>query len=155
MPYKQFVEKYLAKGLIKKQKTDLAAVEQFLKRAQKDLKTAKANLVIDESIAFTVAYLAMLHAGRAFMFMKGWRPDDGAQHKTVVEFVGIFLLENEEKILAGHFERMRRKRNVFTYDVGISISLSETEGAIHSAAKFVRWVCEAVKKEHPQREFSF
>jgi len=53
--------------LLRKQKADIRAVEKLILRAHKDLKTAKANLDIDEGIAYRVAYLAMLHAARAFI----------------------------------------------------------------------------------------
>jgi uncharacterized protein (UPF0332 family) len=83
MSYDKFVSEYLSKGLIQKQKSSITDVERLLIRSIKDLKTARANLKIDEGIAYTVAYLAMLRAGRAFMLLKGFRPSDGYQHKTV------------------------------------------------------------------------
>ena len=43
MSYEKFVEEYLAKGLLKKQKSSLTAVEKLILRSEKDLKTAKAN----------------------------------------------------------------------------------------------------------------
>ena len=70
MTYKKFEEEFLAKGLIKRQRPDLETAEKLILRSYKDLKTAKANLIIDEGIAYTVAYLAMLHSGRAFMLLK-------------------------------------------------------------------------------------
>lgn len=63
------IEDYLANGLIKKQKPDLKSAEKLIFRAHKDLKTAKANLSIDEGIAYSVAYLAMLRSARAFMLL--------------------------------------------------------------------------------------
>lgn len=77
MTYKKFTEDYLAKGLIKKQRADLKSTEKLIIRAQKDLQTAKANLIIDEGVAYTVAYLAMLRSARAFMLLKGFRPSGG------------------------------------------------------------------------------
>jgi uncharacterized protein (UPF0332 family) len=94
MSYDNFVSEYLSKGLIQKQKSSMAAVEKLLIRSIKDLKTARANLEIDEGIAYTVAYLAMLRAGRAFMLLRGVRPSDGYQHKTVVEFVARRLAKS-------------------------------------------------------------
>ena len=87
MTYDKFIIEYLAQGLIKKQKSSIVGAEKILARSLKDLKTAKANLKIDEGIAYTVAYLAMLRAGRAFMLLRGFRPSDGYQHKTTVEFI--------------------------------------------------------------------
>ncbi|MFA5075537.1 MAG: hypothetical protein WC436_05550 [Candidatus Babeliales bacterium] len=56
MSFDKFVEEYISKGLLQKQKSDSSAVEKLVIRSMKDLKTAKANLLIDEGIAYTVAY---------------------------------------------------------------------------------------------------
>ncbi len=154
MTYEKFLEEFLAKGLLRRQKSDLRAVEKLLLRAYKDLKTAKANLDIDEGIAYTVAYLAMLHAGRAFILLKGFRPADGYQHKTVVEFMSHFL-GKEFKLIVEQFDRMRRKRNIFTYEIDISISKSEAISALKTAEKFVDLVKEIIQKASPQTELKF
>ncbi len=152
MTYEKFLEESLSKGLLRTQKPDLGAVEKLISRAYKDLKTAKANLDIDEGIAYTVAYLAMLHAARAFILLKGFRPADGFQHKTVVEFV-FYFLGNEFRTMTDQFDRMRRKRNIFTYEVDISISKSEAMNALSMATKFVDLIKGIVRKENPQMEF--
>src|SRR4030042_2670733 len=136
MPSKDFINEYLAQGLLKKQETNSAAITKLLVRAGKDLEAAKANLTIDAGIAYMVAYLAMLRAARAFMLLKGFRPSDGQQHKTVVEFVAHYL-GNELQSLIDHFDRLRRKRNIFTYEIDISISLTEAQNALDTAVKFV------------------
>jgi uncharacterized protein (UPF0332 family) len=154
MTYEKFLEEFLSKGLLKRQKTDSRAVEKLLLRAYKDLKAAKANLEIDEGIAYTVAYLAMLHAARALILSKGFRPADGYQHKTVVEFTSFFL-GNEFKLITEQFDRMRRKRNIFTYEIDISISKSEAIHALSTANRFVDLMKETIQKENPQTEFKF
>ncbi|HHT9105412.1 MAG TPA: HEPN domain-containing protein [Candidatus Wujingus californicus] len=154
MTYKAFIEDSLAKDLIKKQKPDLKSTEKLILRAQKDLETAKANLSIDEGIAYAVSYLAMMRSARAFMLLKGFRPSDGYQHKTVVEFM-FHSLGKEFKEIAEHFDRMRRKRNIFTYEIDISISKTEADNAFDTAVKFVNLIKEIIKKENPQIEFKF
>jgi uncharacterized protein (UPF0332 family) len=154
MRYEKFLEEYLTKGLLKEQKTSFGAVEKLILRSEKDLKTAKANLKIDEGIAYTVAYLAMLRAGRAFMLFKGFRPVDGYQHKTVVEFMAQCLGE-EYKSIAERFDRMRRKRNTFTYEIDVSISYTEAESAFATATKFVNLIKAIIKEENPQVHFKF
>jgi uncharacterized protein (UPF0332 family) len=146
------LEGFLSKGLLRRQESDLRAVQRLILRAYKDLKTAKANLEIDEGIAYTVAYLAMLRAARAFILLKGFRPADGYQHKTVVEFVSFFL-GKEFRVITEQFDRMRRKRNIFTYEIDISISKSEATDALNSATRFVDLIKEIVQKENPQMEF--
>jgi uncharacterized protein (UPF0332 family) len=154
MNYDEFISEYLAGGLIKKQKTVLKDVANILRRARIDLKTAKVNLKIDEGTAFSVAYLAMLRAGRALMLLKGFRPDDGSQHKTVVEFASYYL-GDKFKAIVTHFDRMRRKRNIFMYDIDISISGSEANTALETAEEFVNLIEKKIKKEQPQIEMGF
>ena len=154
MNYEKFLEESLSKGLLRKQKADLRAVEKLILRAHKDLKTAKANLDIDEGIAYTVAYLAMLHAARAFILLKGFRPADGYQHKTVVEFMSHFL-GREFKVIVEQFDRMRRKRNIFTYEIDISISKSEASNALEKAKRFVDFIKGIIQKENSQMGFKF
>ena len=154
MTYEKFLEESLSKGLLRKQKAEVRAVEKLILRAHKDLKTAKANLDIDEGIAYTVAYLGMLHAARAFILLKGFRPADGYQHKTVVEFMSHFL-GREFKVIVEQFDRMRRKRNIFTYEIDISISKSEASNALDKAKRFVDLIKGIIQKENPQMDFKF
>ena len=71
--HERFIEEYLNKGLLKRQKSNYRIPETLILRALKDLKTSKADLDIDEGTAYAIAYLAMLRAGRAFML----RPANG------------------------------------------------------------------------------
>jgi uncharacterized protein (UPF0332 family) len=149
MTYEDFVKENLGKGLLKTQKADAKAIEQSMARAYKDLRTARAILGIDEGIAYTTAYMAMLRAGRALMLAKGLRPADGYQHKTVVEFVA-HALGSSVRNLADRFDKMRRKRNVFSYDVDVSISPTEARNAIVTAEKFVTVIINLLDKESSQ-----
>jgi uncharacterized protein (UPF0332 family) len=151
MTYEDFVKESLGKGLLKAQKTDVKAIEQLMARARKDLRAARAILEIDEGIAYTTAYMAMLRAGRALMLAKGLRPTDGYQHKTVVEFVA-HVLGGSVRNLADRFDKMRRKRNVFSYDVDVSISPTEAQNAIVTAEKFVGSMVELIGSENPQEK---
>ena len=154
MTYENFLKEYLNKGLLKRQKSDFRTMEKLIQRAYKELKVAQVNLTIDEGVAFTVAYTAMLHAGRALMFLKGFRPADGFQHKTVVEFAG-YILGMKYKKLTQHFDKMRKKRNIFTYELSISISPTEVKNALNSATKFVEAIRSLIEKENPQLKFKF
>ncbi len=152
MTYEEFIEEYLDKGLLRRQESTYQAVEKLILRAHKDLRASKANLSIDEGIAYTIAYLAMLRAGRALMLLKGFRPSDGYQHKTVVEFV-TYLIGKEFRTIVEHFDKMRKKRNVFTYEIDISISRTEANNALHTAEKFVDLIKGIIGRENPQIEF--
>lgn len=154
MSFEKFLADYLGRGLLKKQKADFSTVTKLVNRAYKDVKTAKANLTIDEGVAFSVAYMAMTHAARALMLAKGYRPADGAQHKTAIEFVSN-LLGTRCHDLAEEFDRMRRKRNIFTYEVGAPISSTEAENAITSAVGLVELIRKIIQKNNPQQEFEW
>lgn len=154
MTYDKFISESLSAGLIQEQQSSVSAAEKILKRSTKDLLASKANLKIDEGIAYTVAYLAMLRAARAFMLLKGFRTVNGYQHKTVVQFVGVALGKEYAGIIE-RFDRMRRKRNIFTYEIETTISQTEASEALRTAEEFVRLIIEIVKKEHPQGNFKF
>ena len=154
MTFEQFIKEYSEKGLIKPQKTNIKTIENLISRSFKELKIAEANIKIDEGTAFTVAYTAMLHAGRSLMFLKGFRPSDGYQHKTVVDFVSLILGEKYE-VLVQRFDKMRRKRNLFTYEVSINISEMEVKNALKSASQFVKTIKDLIEKEKPQYKFKF
>ena len=88
------------------------------------------------------------------MLLKGFRPADGYQHKTVVEFMSHFL-GKEFEIIVARFDEMRKKRNIFTYGVDISISKTEANNALNTAGKFVDLIKETIKKDSPQVQFKF
>jgi len=48
---------------------------------------------------------------------------------------------------------MRRKRNRFTYDPSISVSIWEASNALKTAGEFVKKISDFIKKENPQLEF--
>ena len=83
------LKRFEAQGFIEKANFSVGQITSNLNRAKRDLHTAKANLKIDEEWAYTIAYHAMLRAGRAFMFVSGYRPRGKDQHKTVVEFCSL------------------------------------------------------------------
>lgn len=154
MDYRDTVKIMLNRGLIKKQKVDYSHIKALLLRAQKDIITAKANLKIDEEVTYNYAYLAMLRCGRSIVFMKECRSVDGQQHKTIIELSGEILGE-EFKSIVKKFDRMRRKRNQFTYDPFLPVSKIEAENALKTAEEFVKIVLKLIQKENPQLRFNF
>lgn len=147
-----FIKEYKQKGLIREEKIGFDQVIKHIDRARKDLKVAEANLDIDVEAAYSYAYLAMLRMGRALMFSRGFRPVDGEQHKTVVSFcedaLGPEFLE-----ITRHFDRMRKKRNRFTYDEpDLLVSEIETKAAFASAKEFVGKVLKFIQEKNPQQK---
>ena len=154
MTFNDFIEKYKKQNLIKEQKSDFQGIETIITRAYDEIRIARANMSIDEGTAFTIAYTSMLHAGRALMLVKGYRPNNGYQHKTVVDFAAM-VLGDEFKTLTQHFEKMRRKRNLFIYELSISISETEVDNALKSATTFISAIKQIIEKGNPQFKFKF
>jgi uncharacterized protein (UPF0332 family) len=154
MSFEAFVKKSLRQGLIKEQEKSFKGMEKMIKRAYEEIDAAKKNMEVDQGVAFTVAYTAMLHTGRALMLFKGYRPSDGYQHKTVVDFAAN-LLGEKYKTLTQRFDSMRRKRNIFTYELSISFSETEVKDALESAESFIKTVRDTIEAEDPQHRFKF
>ncbi len=148
---KNFINEYKQKGLIREEKIGFDQVIQHINRARKDLKVAEANLKIDTEAAYNYAYLAMLRVGRALMFSCGFRPTDGEQHKTVVSFCD-FVLGKKFLEIVRRFDRMRKKRNRFTYDEpGLLVSETETRSSFENAKQFVEKVSKFIQEKNPQQ----
>jgi len=155
MTSSDFLNEYIAKNLIKPEKIGFDQIEKVMKSAQKDLMVAEKLLSIDEAHAYGTAYEAMLHAGRAFVFIKGYRPTTNFQHKTVVGFTSFFL-GNEYKALVDKFDYMRKNRNNLIYEPWkVNVSMTDAKSALKSAREFVNIIKDVIKKEHPQQQFSF
>jgi len=129
-------------GLIKRLPVDQKKVRDAIALAHRDLKTARAIQKTDHDWAYTIAYNAVLQAGRALMFSKGYRPDGTNQHISVVKFAELFLEKNDALI----FDRMRRKRHSSVYDTAGSISETEAESAVNHARLLIRQIEELLKK---------
>jgi len=149
---KDFIDSYKQKGLIKEENIGFDQVIKHLERAKKDLYVAKANLEIDTEASYNYAYLAMLRSGRALMFSLKYRPIDGEQHKTVVAFCEEVLPKDRTEIIK-YFNRMRKKRNRFTYDEPeLLVSKTETEQAFKSAKEFVEIIHNYIQHKNPQKK---
>jgi uncharacterized protein (UPF0332 family) len=135
-----------SQGLIEKVEPNLGNVKKALERAQRDLRTARATLDIDEEWAYTIAYHAMLRAGRALMLYLEWRPKGKDQHKTVGEFCSRILGE-DYRTLINKFHRMRQKRHKFVYEIESRISRTEAKDSIESAKKLTDVIIRITKQK--------
>jgi uncharacterized protein (UPF0332 family) len=110
------------------------------------LRTARATLDIDEEWAYTIAYHAMLRAGRALMVFLEYRPKGKDQHKTVGEFCSRVLGE-EYRTLINKFHRMRQKRHKFVYEIEGEISRTEAKDSIGSAKRLTEGILRITKEK--------
>lgn len=138
-------------GRLRKQKAGIAQVEALLKEAILDLSEAKKITHLATRATYLLAYIAMLKAGRALLLLKGYVPDDGAQHKTVVDVTTIILGEKYRN-LTRQFETMRRKRNELTYEAGVLLSDFEANKAFLDAIALLKKILSEVKAQNPQLE---
>jgi len=144
-------ERFLKDKLIKKQKPDFKQISHQLQRSLKDLKTAEANLKIDLTWSFAIAYHAMIRAGRALMYSKGYLPTAKHSHKTIVEFTKL-TLGDEYHNLVGKFNRMRRQRHDFIYDTKNHMTSHEAKSSLEAAQKLIDKIIAMVKQENPQMD---
>lgn len=148
------IKKLEKEGKLAAQKAGFVQIEGLLKESIIDLEEAGKISGIAQRATYVMAYTAMLKAGRALLLMKGYRPTDGAQHKTVVEMTGA-ILGDKYTDLVSHFETMRRKRNELTYEAGALLSKSESESALKDAIALVRKILMETKARNPQMELKF
>ncbi len=78
-------------GKLRRQSAGHSQIEALLKEAVLDIEEARKILGLAERAAYIMAYMAMLKTGRALLLQMGYVPDDGAQHKTVVDLTGLIL----------------------------------------------------------------
>jgi uncharacterized protein (UPF0332 family) len=147
----KLIKKLEKSGKIRKQKAGFVQIEALLKEAILDLEKAKRIVNLAERATYLLAYNAMLKAGRALMLLKGYVPDDGAQHKTVVEVTSA-ILGDPYRELTEKFETMRRKRNEMTYESGTLLSKSEAQKAFSDAIALVKKIFTEAKAQNPQLE---
>ncbi|MBU4376618.1 MAG: hypothetical protein KKD29_03975 [Candidatus Omnitrophica bacterium] len=150
----KMISRLQKEGRIRKQKAGIVQIEALLKEAALDMKEAKKVSHLAERATYLLAYMAMLKAGRALLLLKGYVPDDGAQHKTVVDMTSA-ILGHKYKTISNHFEMMRRKRNEMTYEAGALLTRSEALKAFDDAVILIQKILEEAKLQNPQMEFKF
>ena len=150
----KLLKKLETEGKVRKQKAGFVQIEALLKEAILDLEEADKIVNLAERATYLLAYNAMLKAGRALMLLQGYVPDDGAQHKTVVEMTSA-ILGDPYRHLTEQFETMRRKRNKMTYEAGTLLSKSEAKKAFSDAIVVVKKTLSDLKAKNPQMELKF
>jgi len=154
MIYKESIEALFKEGLIKECLVNEKAVINLIKRAHRDIKTAKRNLVEDEDCAYSYAYNSMLRSGLALMMAEGFRPEIKDKPLTVVRFAAATLGRQFNRLL-NDYDFMRRKRHRLVYEPDIPCSNEEARQAIQTATEFVDAVSALLKKKNPQFEIQF
>ncbi len=146
---KNYLIKLESDGFLKKEKIGADQVKALLMSAAKNIIASEKNLVIDEEACYTLAYNAMLKTARALVFLQNYRPSDGRQHMTTIEVAGK-ILGREFSSLILMFDKIRKKRNQFTYEPLLPLSMTEARNAFKTAKKFHGKVRTFLDRTYPQ-----
>ena len=136
----------LKRNLAERFQSDPAQIKNELAIAKNDLGAAKKMLGIREwGWAHNAAYNAMLQAGRALMFEKGYRPKSQDHHLAVVSFIeAVYSKKFPEGILRS-FGKARLRRNESLYDKAGSISQTQAQDLVQKADVFISTALEIIK----------
>jgi uncharacterized protein (UPF0332 family) len=128
----------LSKGLVEKFQSDQEQIRKEMDIAKNDISSAKKMLTIQEwGWAHNAAYNAMLQAGRALMFSKGYRPKSSEHHIAVVSFIqSVYLAKFPDEVLQA-FGKARLRRSESMYDRAGSISETQGRNLVEKADIFV------------------
>lgn len=129
-------EDLLRAGRIRKLKVSQNEILEAIKRAERDLKTAKIIMAEDWDWGFAVAYNAVLQASRAYIFSQGYRPGSSQGHKNTFAFMAEAMGKEYDDLIT-YFDRMRNKRNQAVYDVAGLITETEARNLFKQATEFV------------------
>ncbi len=142
------LEGLLRSRAIRRIKPDHRLALSSLKRARRDIDTAKAlikNEKLDWSLA--VSYNAMLQAGRALMFDKGYRPSSTEGHVSVVRFLQASFGNDTSNEMVMVMDGIRKKRHRIVYEEMDIVSEAEARKAVRWAEEFVERIQRAIRKE--------
>jgi len=146
------LEKLLRDRIIQRIRIDRTLTQKTFSIATRDLETAKSVLEDGSySWSLAIAYNAMLQAGRALMFSKGFKPAGQYQHVAVVRFLQeIFSKELTERLIS-ILDRIRKKRHTAIYEEPEVVSESEAKNAVLWANEFISQAEKILKKEQVGR----
>jgi uncharacterized protein (UPF0332 family) len=137
----------LSKGLIERFQSNQEQIENQMKIAMRDVSSAKNMLQIGEwEWAYNAAYNAMLGAGRALMFSKGYRARSHEHHIAVIEFVRAVYSSKFDSEVLDAFNKARHQRNESLYDKAGSISQSQSKRIVEFSEIFVKRAAELLTK---------
>jgi uncharacterized protein (UPF0332 family) len=141
------LEELLRSRVIRRIKPNHALAANSLKRAQRDIGTARTlieNGKYDWSLA--ISYNAMLQAGRALMFERGYRPSSTEGHVAVVKFLHAMLGKEVGDRMILVLNGMRKKRHRIVYEEMDIVSEREAEQSMKWAEEFVNTVARIVRQ---------
>lgn len=142
------LDELLKNRVIRKTRPDHNLALNSVKRAGRDIDTAKTLIVnrkFDWSLA--VSYNAMLGAGRALMFEKGYRPSSIEGHTAVVRYLQATLGSEASERMIMVMNAMRKKRHRIVYEEMDIVSGNEAEQSVTWAEEFVKMISDLIHRK--------
>ncbi len=139
------LEELLRSRVIRRMKPNRKLALISLRHARSDIETAKTLIEhkkYDWSLA--ISYNAMLVAGRALMFSKGYRPSTTEGHIAVVKFLQATSDIEASERMSMAMNGMRKKRHRVVYEETDIVSEEEARQAIRWGEEFLGRVTEAI-----------
>jgi len=139
------LEELLRSRVIRGMKPNRKLALISLRHARSDIETAKTLIEhkkYDWSLA--ISYNAMLVAGRALMFSKGYRPSTTEGHIAVVKFLQATSDIEASERMSMAMNGMRKKRHRVVYEETDTVSEEEARQAIRWGEEFLGRVTEAI-----------
>ncbi|MFZ2053933.1 MAG: hypothetical protein WAU81_07010 [Candidatus Aminicenantales bacterium] len=142
-------DRLIKEGKLKRQKAEINYLNALLDAAGRNFEAALVVRRRVDEAAFKLFYDGLLQISRVVVLLKGYRPDDGEQHKTTF-FVAGEILGPDYKALIRKIQKLRVKRNICLYDPKGLIGKTETEAMYETAKKFWNKVRSYLEKANPQ-----
>ncbi len=146
--FEEKAQQYLNNGKLKEENIELVHIEELLREAVIDLDEAQKTQEIAHRATFLLSYMGMLRAGRALLLLKGYKPADSSQHKTIVEMTSL-IMGKSYKAITDHFDNMRQKQDELVYEHRSFLSELDAHDAFHYALLLLREVVKFIKREDP------
>ena len=147
--FEEKAQEYLHDGKLRREQVEVMSIEELLKEAVIDLDEAQKTQDIAHRATFLLAYMAMLRAGRALLLLKGYKPADSSQHKTIVEMTSL-IMGSSYQTITNHFDLMRQKQDELIYEQRSLLSELDAHDAFHYALLLLREVVKIIKKKDPE-----
>lgn len=139
MSLEDLLNKLIKEGKLRRQDTDINYLNNLLAAAKRNFDAAALVKEKVEEAAFKLVYDGLLQIGRLILLMRGYRPDDGEQHKTTFSMAGE-LPGEEYHDLIEKIQKFRIKRNACIYEPKGLISKIESEAIFKVYQEFWRKV---------------
>jgi uncharacterized protein (UPF0332 family) len=136
----------LNQGLVEKFTSNPQQIKGTIEIAKRDLASSKKQLTISEwDWAVNIAFNAMLQAGTALIFSKGYRPKGQEHHRAVVEFIRAVYRAKFGSDVVEAFDKARKRRAQSVYDMVGSMSEGQARFFVEKSETFVNKALEILQ----------